>query len=180
MSRIGNKPVIVPSGVTVKIEPTLVTVVGPLGTLKMDYNPLITIKQDGDHIHLTRADEEKHTKQLHGTTRANLHNMVEGVTKGYTKELEIKGIGYHAQMKGNDVTLLVGYSHPVVIKALPNTKISVNKETTGITISGTDKQAVGQVANLIRQVRQPEPYLGKGIAYKGEHIRRKEGKKAGK
>lgn len=163
-----------------EIAPSLLTVKGPLGTLTCAYDPLIVAREENGVISLTRKNEEKHTKQLHGTTRSNLFNMIEGVSKGYKKELELKGIGYHARMQGNDVELVVGYSHPILVKALPNTKIEVSKETTAVTVTGCDKQAVGQVAALIRKAREPEPYLGKGVAYKGEHIRRKEGKKAGK
>lgn len=180
MSRIGNKHITVPAGVTVTITNCEVAVKGPKGELKQAYKPCITVKQEGNEIIVTRSDEEKATKQLHGTTRANIANMIKGVSEGYTKELEIKGIGYHAAVKGNNVELTVGYSNPKLVAILPNTKVEVNKETTGIKITGCDKQAVGELAARIRLVKRPEPYKGKGIAYVGEHIRRKEGKKAGK
>ena len=180
MSRIGKKPVTIPSGVTAKLEGQKITISGPNGTLSQVFEPVISVSIDGQEIHIKRADDEKHTKQLHGTTRALIAGMITGVSKGYSKQLELKGIGFHAAMKGKDIELTVGYSHPVVVPARPNTKITIAADTTSITVSGCDKQAVGEVAAEIHQVREPEPYLGKGIAYKGERIRRKEGKKAGK
>ncbi len=180
MSRIGNMPVTIPAGITYTNENHVFSVKGPKGALSFTYQPQITIKQEGEELIFTRCDDEIQTKELHGTTRAIIASMIKGVHDGYSKVLEIKGIGYHASMKGEDIELTVGFSHPHLIKALPNTKIEVGKDTTSITITGCDKQAVGQLAAQIRQVRKPEPYLGKGIAYKNEHIRRKEGKKAGK
>ena len=179
MSRIGNKPIAIPTGVEVTINGSTVTTKGPKGTLTKTFQPIIGIEVKDNFINVTRPNEEKATKQLHGTTRAILATMVEGVNAGYKKTLSIVGIGYRASMQGKDLVLSVGYSHPVVIKPLEGSAISVVNPNE-VEVIGCDKQIVGQVAAEIRRVREPEPYLGKGISYKGEHIRRKEGKKAGK
>ena len=179
MSRIGNKPIAIPTGVEVTINGSTVTTKGPKGTLTKTFQPIIGIEVKDNFINVTRPNEEKATKQLHGTTRAILATMVEGVNAGYKKTLSIVGIGYRASMQGKDLVLSVGYSHPVVIKPLEGSAISVVNPNE-VEVTGCDKQIVGQVAAEIRRVREPEPYLGKGISYKGEHIRRKEGKKAGK
>ena len=179
MSRIGNKPIAIPAGVEVTINGSTVTTKGPKGTLTKTFQPIIGLEVKDNLIYVTRPNEEKFTKQLHGTTRAILATMVEGVSTGYKKTLSIVGIGYRAAMQGKDLVLTVGYSHPVVIKPLEGSSITVNNPNE-VEVSGCDKQIVGQVAAEIRRVREPEPYLGKGISYKGEHIRRKEGKKAGK
>lgn len=179
MSRIGNKPITIPSGVEVTLNGSTVTTKGPKGTLTKTFQPIIGIEVKDNLIHVTRPNEEKATKQLHGTTRAILATMVEGVSAGYKKTLSIVGIGYRASMQGKDLVLSVGYSHPVTIKPLEGSTITVVNPNE-VEVSGCDKQIVGQVAAEIRRVREPEPYLGKGISYKGEHIRRKEGKKAGK
>ena len=179
MSRIGNKPIAIPAGVEVTINGSTVTTKGPKGTLTKTFRPVIGIEVKDNFINVTRPNEEKTTKQLHGTTRAVLATMVEGVSAGYKKTLTIVGIGYRASMQGTDLNLSVGYSHPVIIKPLPGSTITVVNPNE-VEVTGCDKQIVGQVAAEIRRVREPEPYLGKGISYKGEHIRRKEGKKAGK
>ncbi|MFI3283505.1 MAG: 50S ribosomal protein L6 [Erysipelotrichaceae bacterium] len=180
MSRIGNKTITVPSGVEVTItEANEVTVKGPKGTLNRQFSPLIAIQNDNGVITCVRANEEKHTKQLHGTTRALLNNMIEGVSNGFKKELDIIGIGFRAALAGNKLTLNVGYSHPVEFTAEEGITIEVPNQTTVI-VSGIDKQRVGEVAANIRATRKPEPYKGKGIRYKGENVRRKEGKTAGK
>ncbi|MBQ1478073.1 MAG: 50S ribosomal protein L6 [Erysipelotrichaceae bacterium] len=180
MSRIGNKTITVPAGVEVSIsEANEVTVKGPKGTLSRTFSPLIEVKQEGLEINCKRANEEKHTKQLHGTTRALIHNMIVGVTEGYSKTLEIEGIGYRAALSGKTLTLNLGYSHQIVYTAEEGIDLTVPNANT-IVVSGIDKQRVGEVASVIRSYRKPEPYKGKGIHYKGEHIRRKEGKTAGK
>lgn len=179
MSRIGLKPISLPADVSVVIDNTKVVVKGPHGTLEREFRPEITIKLEDNVLHLSRLNDLKHTKQLHGTTRSLLANMIQGVATPFVKQLDIKGIGYKATLRGEDLILNVGYSHEVVIKPLPGIKIET-PTVTSVVVSGCDRQAVGQVAAVIRRVRPPEPYLGKGIAYKGEHIRRKEGKKAGK
>lgn len=179
MSRIGNKVINLPEGVSLSINGSTVSVTGPKGTLTREFSNLITINVNDREVTLTRANEEKHTKQLHGTTRALLNGMVEGVSQGFKKELEIKGIGYRAQLKGTDIVLNVGYSHQVTIPAVEGVKFEVPSQTE-IHVSGIDKQKVGQIAAVIRSVREPEPYGGKGIMYKGERVRRKIGKKAGK
>lgn len=179
MSRIGVKPIVLPKGVVVTLDNNKVTVKGPSGTLSREFSKEVEITLDKEVLHVKRFNDEKQSKQLHGTTRALLANMVRGVVKPYVRELEIKGIGFKGTLNGANLVLSVGYSHDVVIKPLPGVKIETPQPTT-IVVSGSDRQAVGQVAAEIRRVREPEPYLGKGIAYKGEHIRRKEGKKAGK
>ena len=179
MSRIGNKVINLPEGVNVEVNGSTVTVKGPKGTLTQTFADVVTVNVNDRVVTVTRSNEEKHTKQLHGTTRALLNGMVEGVSQGFKKELEIKGIGYRAQLKGSDIVLNVGYSHPVTVSAVEGVKFEV-PSATEITVSGIDKQKVGQVAAVIRSVREPEPYGGKGIMYKGERVRRKIGKKAGK
>ena len=180
MSRIGNKTITIPAGVEVNVAAgNEVTVKGPKGTLTRQFNSLISIKVEGSEVKCTRANEEKHTKQLHGTTRALINNMIIGVSNGYSKTLEIEGIGYRAAVSGNTLTLNLGYSHDIKYVAEQGIKIECPDANT-IVISGIDKQRVGEVSALIRGYRKPEPYKGKGIHYKGEHIRRKEGKTAAK
>ena len=178
MSRIGRKPVAVPAGVDVKIDGTTVTVKGPKGSLTGTYNSKLSIALEGNEIIVTRPDGEKESRALHGLTRTLIHNMVEGVNNGYSKELEINGIGYKAAMQGKDLVLTVGYSHVVNVKAPEGITIAVPAPNK-IVISGADKVKVGQFAAEVRGVRPPEPYKGKGIKYVDEYIRRKEGK-AGK
>jgi large subunit ribosomal protein L6 len=178
MSRIGNKTITIPAGVEVSVsEGNEVTVKGPKGTLTRQFNGMIHIDVDGNIITVKRPNDDKVTKQLHGTTRALLHNMVVGVSEGFSKELVIEGVGYRAAVSGNTLTLNMGYSHPVVITAEEGLTIECPKNQQ-IIVKGIDKQRVGELAANIRAVRKPEPYKGKGIAYKGEHIRRKEGKTA--
>jgi large subunit ribosomal protein L6 len=177
MSRIGKRPIEVPSGVTVQLEPGRVAVTGPLGSLQQQVPPRMEIVQDGGVITVTRPTERGEDRALHGLTRSLVANMVEGVTKGFEKRLEIQGVGYRAALKGTDLELQVGYSHPVTIK--PRTGISFEVPLpTQVVVKGTDKQAVGQTAAEIRKVRPPEPYKGKGIRYEGEYVRRKVGKRA--
>lgn len=180
MSRIGNKTITIPAGVELSITAgNEVTVKGPKGTLTRQFSPLISINNDNGTITCVRANEEKHTKQLHGTTRALLNNMIVGVSEGYTKELKIEGIGYRCALAGNKLTLNIGYSHQ--IEYVAEEGITLECPTANdIKVSGIDKQRVGEVAANIRAYRKPEPYKGKGIRYKDEHIRRKEGKTAGK
>ena len=175
MSRIGREPILVPAGVTVTVAAgNEVTVKGPLGELKDTFNAGLTIAQEGDKIIVTRPNDEKENRALHGLTRTLLNNMVVGVTKGYEKKLEIVGVGYRAEKSGTKLTLGLGYSHPVIFEEANGIKFECPDNTT-ILVKGIDKQAVGQVAAVIRSKRPPEPYLGKGIKYSGEHIRRKAG-----
>jgi len=178
MSRIGRKPIAVPAGVEVKIDGSTVTVKGPKGTLTGTYNSNLGIALEGNEVIVTRPDDEKENRALHGLTRTLIHNMIEGVSKGFSKELEINGIGYKAAMQGSDLVLTVGFSHPVNIKAPEGITITVPAPNK-IVIAGADKVKVGQFAAEVRGVRPPEPYKGKGIKYVDEYIRRKEGK-AGK
>jgi large subunit ribosomal protein L6 len=176
MSRIGREPITVPAGVAVTVaEGNAVTVKGPLGELKQSFNAALTIAQDGDKLTVTRPNDEKEMRALHGLTRTLLNNMVVGVTKGYEKKLEIVGVGYRAEKSGTKLTLGLGYSHPVIFEEANGIKFECPDSTT-ILVKGIDKQAVGQVAAVIRSKRPPEPYLGKGIKYSGEYIRRKAGK----
>lgn len=180
MSRIGNKLITVPAGVTVDVnDGNEVTVKGPKGTLTKKFSDLLDITVDGDKVTVKRPNDEKRTKQLHGTTRALLHNMVVGVSEGFQKDLELVGIGFRTAVKGNKLTLNVGYSHPVDIEIQEGLEVTC-PNATNITVKGIDKQQVGEFAANIRAVRKPEPYKGKGIRYKDEHVRRKEGKTAGK
>ena len=178
MSRIGRKPITVPAGVDVTIDGSTVTAKGPKGTLTGTFNSNITIEKDGDVINVTRPNDEKENRALHGLTRTLVANMVEGVHTGYSKNLEIVGIGYRANMQGKDLVLTVGYSHTVTMTPPEGITITVPAPNQ-IVISGPDKQQVGQFASEVRGVRPPEPYKGKGIRYADEHVRRKEGK-AGK
>jgi large subunit ribosomal protein L6 len=178
MSRIGNKHIELPAGVTVVEENGYAKVTGPKGTLLVSLNTGIDMKVEGNIVSFTRQNEQKQTKQNHGTVRANVHNAVVGVSEGYKKSLEMRGIGYKAQMKGQAVEIWAGYSHTVVINPEEGVKISV-PNATDIDVEGIDKQKVGQTAALIRGVRPPEPYLGKGIRYKDEVVITKEGKRAG-
>lgn len=176
MSRIGRMPITVPAGVDVKIEDgNLVTVKGPQGTLTQQLSTRMTISQDGAVITITRPTEEKEDRALHGLTRALLFNMVEGVTKGYSKTLEINGVGYRAALNGKTLTLNLGYSHAITFEEADGIKFEV-PNANSVIVKGIDKQKVGQVAAQIREKRPPEPYLGKGIKYSDEKIRRKAGK----
>ncbi len=179
MSRIGHKVIEIPAGTTVEVNGNVVTVKGSKGTETATFDSRFTYEINGNELKVIRPNDEKQTKALHGTTRALIHNMVVGVTEGFKKELVIVGIGYRAQMKGNDLQLFIGYSHDVFIQPEEGVKISC-PSATEVTVEGTNRQAVGQTAARIRAVREPEPYKGKGIMYKNEHIIRKEGKRAGK
>ena len=179
MSRIANKIISIPEGVTVTINPDNVVIKGKTEQDVVSYDPtIISLDLQENVLKVLRKNEEKHTKQLHGTTRALINNAIVGVSKGFTKELEIIGIGYNAQLKGKDLVLHVGYSHPIVITPLDGVTITL-KDPTHVTVTGSSKFKVGQVAALIRASRKPEPYQGKGIKYKEEVILRKEGKRAG-
>lgn len=179
MSRIGKRILNVPNGVEFTIENSNVTVKGKLGQLSFQFSPLIKITYENNEVKTERLNEEKTTKQLHGTTNALIHNMIIGVSKGYKKEIEIKGVGYKATLMGNKIEIIAGYSHPIQIEIPVGLKAELPKPT-NIIISGIDKQLVGEFAANIRKIRRPSPYSGKGIMYKGEIIRRKEGKTAAK
>ena len=180
MSRIGNRVLTIPAGVEVNVDGNKVTVKGPKGTLESTFrNDCIQVKVEGTEVHVSRDNELKTTKQLHGTTNSNIKNMLVGVSEGFKKELEINGVGYRFQVQGNKVVITAGYSHNIDMVIPQGVKVEMpDKSQTELVISGYDKQAVGEFAANIRKVRQPEPYKGKGIKYKDEHIRRKEGKKA--
>ena len=175
MSRIGNKPIEVPSGVTVTISENTVTVKGPKGELSQTFHPDLEIIQEENVIQVIRPSDSKEHRMIHGTTRSLIANMIEGVSKGYSKTLELVGVGYRAQKQGNKLVLNVGYSHPVEFVQDDDVEFEV-PQNTKIIVKGIDKEKVGQVAATIRAVRPPEPYKGKGIRYEGEHVRRKEGK----
>ena len=179
MSRIGNRIITIPAGVTIENNNNTVTVKGPKGTLTNTFNPHMVIKVEGEHMTVARPDDSITMKTIHGTTRALLHNMVVGVSEGFKKKLVIVGIGYRAAMRGENLVLNLGYSHEVVIEPDAGVKIST-PSITEVVIEGADRQAVGQTAARIRAVRKPEPYKGKGIKYENEFILRKEGKRAGK
>ena len=178
MSRIGKKAITIPAGVDVTIEGNTVTVKGAKGTLSNTFKPNITIEKDGAEIKVSRPDDQKENRALHGLTRTLIANMIEGVSTGFKKELEINGIGYRAEKKGSDLVMKIGYSHDVIMSETDDITIDVPAPNK-IVISGPDKQKVGQFAAEVREKRPPEPYKGKGIKYADEHIRRKEGK-AGK
>ena len=175
MSRVGKKPIEIPAGVTVTINGSVVTVKGPKGELTRTFNPDIEIKIEENIINVSRPSDSKEHRALHGTTRALLANMVEGVSKGFERGLELIGVGYRAQKQGNKLVLNVGYSHPVEIEPEAGLEIEVPANTK-IIVKGTSKERVGALAANIRDVRPPEPYKGKGIRYEGEFVRRKEGK----
>ena len=175
MSRIGNRKIEVPEGVTVKVENDVVTVTGPKGSLSQKMLKGISLEQEGNTITLTRVNDA--AKAMHGTMNALLHNMILGVTKGYEKGLEIIGVGYRFNVAGNKLTINAGYSHPVVMNVPEGLTVEAPSNTE-IVVKGIDKVLVGEFAANVRKVRKPEPYKGKGIRYKDEHIQRKEGKKA--
>ena len=178
MSRIGRKPINIPAGVTVSVDNGVVTVKGPKGTLTQKVHPNITVEVDGAVVNVTRPNDEKLNRSLHGLTRSLVANMVEGVTNGYKKELEVNGVGYRVQKQGNKCVMNLGYSHQVIVEDTADIKLEVPDPNT-IKVIGIDKQKVGQFAAEVREKRPPEPYKGKGIKYVDEVIRRKEGK-AGK
>ena len=178
MSRIGKAPILVPNGVEVGISDKSIEVKGPKGSLDFEVPGLIRVRQDGDQIYVERPDDERTNRALHGLTRSLINNMVIGVSEGFSKELEIIGVGYRAQVKGqSSLELQLGFSHPISVDAPEGISFDV-PEPTRIIVSGIDKQIVGQVAADIRSYRKPEPYKGKGVRYLGEHVVRKAGKAA--
>jgi large subunit ribosomal protein L6 len=177
MSRIGKKPITIPAGVEVKINGSEVAVKGPKGELKNTFNADMAIAMEGNEIVVTRPSDVKEHRALHGLTRTLIANMVEGVTNGFTKELEVNGVGYRVQKQGKNLVMNLGYSHQVIMDEIPGISIEVPAPNK-IVISGADKQMVGQFAAEVREKRPPEPYKGKGIKYVDEYIRRKEGKAA--
>lgn len=177
MSRIGNRVLTIPENVSVVVNGTNVTVKGPKGELSTDVNKHITVKVEGNEVIITRDNDD--AKNFHGTTNANIKNMIIGVSEGFEKKLESIGVGYRFALKGNELVVTAGYSHPVNV-AIPNGITLESPSNTELTVKGIDKCQVGEFAANVRKIRQPEPYKGKGIRYKDEHIRRKEGKKASK
>ena len=176
MSRIGRKPITVPAGVEVKVDgANVVTVKGPKGTLTQAIHPNMTIEVNSAEINVTRPNDEKENRALHGLSRTLIANMVEGVTKGYEKKLEVNGVGYRVAKEGKKLVMNLGYSHPVVMTEIDGVTFETPDANT-IFVKGIDKQLVGQVAAQVREKRPPEPYKGKGIKYADEHIRRKAGK----
>ena len=178
MSRIGRKPIAIPAGVEVKLDGATLTVKGPKGTLTQTFNSRMSVAVEGAEITVTRPTDNKEDRSLHGLTRTLISNMVIGVTEGYTKNLEVNGVGYRCQKQGSNLVMNLGYSHQVIMPEIDGITVEVPNPN-AIVISGPDKQKVGQFAAEVREKRPPEPYKGKGIKYAGEHIRRKEGK-AGK
>lgn len=179
MSRIGNKKVTLPAGVSFTNNNNYVTVKGPKGELSAQFDTNMVFEVEGNVVTIKRPDDSKEMKTIHGTTRANFNNMVVGVSEGFKKQLDIIGVGYRAQLSGNKLTVSAGYSHDVIFEVPADLKLEVVKGTT-IIITGNDIQSVGSFAAKIRAVRKPEPYHGKGIRYTDEHVRRKEGKTAKK
>ena len=180
MSRIGRAPIAIPAGVEVKVgEGNLVTVKGPKGTLERKIHPAMTVKVDAGHVTVERPNDEKQNRSLHGLSRTLIANMVEGVTNGFKKELEVNGVGYRVQKTGNQLVMNLGFSHQVTVDEIEGITIDV-PDPNKIVINGIDKQLVGQFAADVRKRRPPEPYKGKGIKYASEVIRRKEGKTGGK
>ena len=177
MSRIGNRKIVIPEGVSVELNDNIVKVTGKLGELSLELPNVIKMEIKDNEITLTRINEIKTTKAMHGTTNANITNMIKGVTEGYKKNLEIIGVGYRFNLQGNKLVINAGYSHPVEIEIPAGLKLELISNTE-ISVFGISKELVGEFAANIRKVRQPEPYKGKGIRYKDEYIRRKEGKKA--
>ncbi len=177
MSRIGKQPIPVPAGVDVKIDGHTVTVKGPKGELTRSFTDILTIKQEGEEIVVERPDDSREAKSMHGLTRTLISNMVVGVSEGFSKKLELVGVGYRAQLKGKDLEMQLGYSHPVLVEAPEGITFECPSQNE-IVVSGASKEAVGQVAANVRAWRKPEPYKGKGIRYEGEYVRRKLGKAA--
>lgn len=179
MSRVGKSPVPVPSGVEVNLDGRVVRVKGPKGTLEQEIHETVRVSVDGGEVVVTRPDDKPESRALHGLTRALIANMVHGVTEGYRKTLELQGTGYRAQLQGSNLVLSVGYSHPVEMQPLQGAQFVVETNTL-LHVDGIDKQVVGQQAALIRRVRPPEPYHGKGIRYRGEVVKLKAGKTKGR
>lgn len=178
MSRVGKLPVPIPKGVKIALSGKELTVEGPKGKLVKTFHPEINIDVSDDAVTVTRSSDKTFYRALHGMTRALIYNMVTGVTEGFKKELELVGVGYRGEKKGDGLILYVGYSHPVLVKPPDTVTIDFDHKAGLITVTGIDKQLVGLTADRIRSIRKPEPYKGKGIKYKGEHIRRKAGKTA--
>jgi large subunit ribosomal protein L6 len=176
VSRIGRMPVTVPAGVQVQVQDHLVVVKGPKGEMRREFSPVIEIAQEDKNLVVTRSSDEPRVRAMHGTTRALLQNMVTGVSTGFTRVLEIDGVGYRAEMQGNNLVLYVGYSHPVVIEPESGISFETDAKTRQVRVNGFDKEQVGQIAADLRKIRPPEPYKGKGVHYLGEKIRRKAGK----
>jgi large subunit ribosomal protein L6 len=179
MSRIGKKPVPIPAGVQVKIDGSEVTVKGPKGELKRTFVESISVTQEGAELKVTRPDDLRETRALHGLTRALLNNMVEGVTRGFKKTMVVEGVGYRAEMAGKNLMLYLGYSHPIIVVPPDGIAIGADPKAKTISVEGIDKEKVGEISAEIRSLRPPEPYKGKGIRYDNELVRRKAGK-AGK
>jgi large subunit ribosomal protein L6 len=179
MSRIGKKPIDVPTGVTVTVDGRNVTVKGPRGTLSRSLPPIVAVKVDGAVVNVTRPNDETASKAMHGLTRTLVANMVDGVTKGFTKNLDIVGVGYKAENKPYGLLMSLGYSHQIEVKAPAGIKLNAPTPTS-VVVEGANKEVVGQIAAEIRSLRPPEPYKGKGVKYQGEVIRRKAGKAGGK
>ncbi len=179
MSRIGKLPITIPASVQVEINGSAVTVKGPKGELKREFSPLVGITKEDGKLLITRSSDDAKVRALHGTTRALLHNMVTGVSTGFSIELEVDGVGYRVELDGAKLVLYVGYSHPFVIDPPAGVSFEIDSKTRQVKINGADKEVIGQLASDIIKIRPPEPYLGKGIRYKGQIIRRKAGK-AGK
>lgn len=179
MSRVGKKPIVVPSNVQVSFANGICTVKGPKGQLTFAMSETISPVVNGAELTFTRANDDKHVRALHGLTRASIAWMVEGVSNGFTKNLTIEGVGFKAEMRGKNLVLNVGYSHPIMFIPPDGVEFTVGTPTT-VAVKGIDKQLIGEIASKVRKVRPPEPYKGKGIRYEGEYIRRKAGKSAGK
>ena len=179
MSRIGNRELKVPENVTIEVNDNVVTVKGPKGELTHKFDSFLTIKVEDGSVTIERANDSKKVKEMHGTTNALIKNMIEGVSNGFSKGLEIIGVGYSFNVKGNTLVVKAGYSHPVEVK-IPEGLTIESVSNTEIVVKGISKELVGEFAANVRKIRKPEPYKGKGIRYKGEYIRRKEGKKASK
>lgn len=180
MSRIGKQPIALPEKVKISHKGTRIDVEGPKGKLHMELHPLIDMKNESGELHMTRKDESREARALHGLSRSLVANMVKGVTQGFQRELEINGVGYRADVKGNELHMALGFSHPVVFHLPTVVKAAVDAKKTRITLESIDKQLLGVTAAKIRSFRPPEPYRGKGIRYSDEVVKRKEGKSAGK
>ena len=183
MSRIGKLPVHIPAGVTVAVNNNVVTVKGPKGELKQEINPNITVTVDGNICHVTRPNDERENRAMHGLYRALIHNMVVGVSEGYKKTLELVGVGYRVENQGNLIQFALGYTHPIYLMLPPEVKVETKSERNQnplVILESADKQLIGQICAKIRSFRKPEPYKGKGVKFQGEIIRRKAGKSAGK
>ena len=184
MSRIGKLPIAIPAGVTVTVDAdNVVTVKGPKGTLTQAVNPIISVNVEGNIVHVTRPNDEKESRSMHGLYRALIHNMVVGVSEGYKKTLELVGVGYRVENQGNLIQFALGYTHPIYLMLPPEVKVETKSERNQnplVILESADKQLLGQICAKIRSFRKPEPYKGKGVKFQGEIIRRKAGKSAGK